>query len=143
MTARLAALALIALAAAGCAGPQPPRGERGPGAAAPPAQSPAARHAAPQKGDDALHRYVGSIAAKIRRNIVLPPDAKGNPQAVFEVAQTPAGEVQSVRLLRSSGIPSLDRAIEAAIRKSSPLPRPENPELFSTRLNLTFRPLDG
>ncbi|VXB15029.1 cell envelope integrity protein TolA [Massilia sp. 9I] len=47
----------------------------------------------------------------------------GNPRAVFKVEQLPTGEVMSVRLVKSSGVPEFDRAVENGIRKASPLPK--------------------
>jgi colicin import membrane protein len=35
-----------------------------------------------------------------------------------------------------------DEAVQRAILKSSPLPRPDNPDLFRRNLTLKFRPLD-
>jgi colicin import membrane protein len=43
---------------------------------------------------------------------------------------------------RSSGNRAYDEAIERAILKSSPLPRPDQPSLFRRELELKFRPLD-
>jgi colicin import membrane protein len=43
--------------------------------------------------------------------------------------------------VRSSGIAALDDAIERAIRRSSPLPLPQNRELFQRTLELKFRPM--
>jgi colicin import membrane protein len=86
--------------------------------------------------------YVDKIRAKIKGNIVLPPDIKGNPEAVFDVVQLPTGEVLSVKLRKSSGVKAYDDAVERAILKSSPLPRPEKSELFERNLELKFRPLD-
>jgi len=76
----------------------------------------------------------------VRGNIVLPPDIKGNPEAQFEVTQLPSGDVLNVRLKKSSGNSAWDAATERAIHKSSPLPKPSKPELFSRTLTLTFRP---
>ncbi len=90
----------------------------------------------------ALDEYVGRIRTKVRGNWILPQDLKGNPEAVFNVVQLPTGEVLSVKLARSSGIAAYDDAVERAILKSSPLPRPDRPELFSRELRLTFRPKD-
>jgi colicin import membrane protein len=90
----------------------------------------------------ALEQYISRIRAKVRGNWILPPDLKGNPEAVFVVVQIPTGEVLSVKLVRSSGMPAYDDAVERAILKSSPLPRPDRPELFSRELRLTFRPRD-
>lgn len=86
--------------------------------------------------------YLSRIRGKIRGNIVVPPGVPGNPEAVFAVTQLPGGEIISVRLKRSSGNAALDAAIERAIRKSSPLPKPEQADVFNRDLELKFRPLE-
>jgi colicin import membrane protein len=88
----------------------------------------------------ALADYESKIRNKVRGNIVLPPDIAGNPDAHFLVVQLPTGEVLSTRLVKSSGHRGYDEAVERAILKSSPLPKPDKAELFSRELNLTFRP---
>lgn len=89
-----------------------------------------------------LADYASKIRGKVRGNIVLPPGIAGNPEAVFEVSQLPTGEVLAVRLKRTSGNPSLDTAIERAILKSSPLPRPDDPSLFQRTLEIKYRPFE-
>ena len=86
--------------------------------------------------------YIGRIRGKIKGNIVLPPDIKGNPEAIFDVVQLPSGEILSVKLKKSSGHAAYDNAVERAILKSSPLPKPEQGDLFSRSLELKFRPLE-
>ena len=86
--------------------------------------------------------YENAIRTKVRGNLVRPPGLEGNPEAVFMVDQLPDGTVMNVRLTRSSGIPSLDEAIERAIRRSSPLPLPGAQELFQRTLELRFKPLE-
>lgn len=100
----------------------------------------AAQASAAQAGE--MDKYIAAIRGKVRGNIVLPPDIKGNPEALFEVTQLPSGEVLSVRLLKSSGHAAYDAATERAIRKSSPLPKPAKSELFNRTLELKFRPQD-
>ncbi|HEY6898115.1 MAG TPA: energy transducer TonB [Rhodocyclaceae bacterium] len=90
----------------------------------------------------AVDGYVGKIKGKIRGNLVLPPDVKGNPEAVFDVTQLPSGEVLSARLRKSSGNAAVDAAIERAILKSSPLPQPDRADLFERELRLTFKPIE-
>jgi colicin import membrane protein len=90
----------------------------------------------------AIAGYIDKIKAKIRGNLVLPPDLKGNPEALFDVIQLPSGEIISARLKRSSGNAALDAAIERAILKSSPLPKPEQGEFFNRALDLRFKPMD-
>lgn len=85
--------------------------------------------------------YIRRIQAKIRGNVVLPPDLQGDPEAVFDVVQLPTGEIIDVQLAKSSGVRAYDEAVHRAILKSSPLPRPDAPELFRRTLTLKFRPL--
>jgi len=87
-----------------------------------------------------LADYESKIRNKVRGNIVLPPDIQGNPEAHFLVVQLPTGEVLSTKLVKSSGHRGYDEAVERAILKSSPLPKPDKAELFSRELKLTFRP---
>jgi len=89
-----------------------------------------------------LETYANKIRVKIRGNIVLPPNIQGNPEALFEVSQLPTGEVLDVTLKRSSGNPGLDSSIERAIRKSSPLPKPDDPSLFQRSFPLKFKPFE-
>ena len=94
------------------------------------------------KSAKAIADYLAKIRGKIRGNIVVPPDVRGNPEAIFEVTQLPGGEIVDVKLKNSSGHAALDSAIERAIRKSSPLPKPDQSDLFDRRLVLQFRPLE-
>lgn len=87
-----------------------------------------------------LEAYAAKIRSKVKGNIALPQNIQGNPEAVFDVDQLPGGEVLEVRLRKSSGNSSLDAAIERAIRKSSPLPPPDDPALFRRDLQIKYRP---
>jgi colicin import membrane protein len=102
------------------------------------------RERATQAASAALTRaqadWIDRIRAKIKNNIILPPDIPGNPEARFDVVQLPTGEVIDVRLAKSSGVRAYDDAVQRAILKSSPLPRPAQPELFVRTLELRFRP---
>ena len=86
--------------------------------------------------------YAAKIRGKVKGNIVLPPNIQGNPEAIFELDQLPSGEVLSVKLKRSSGNPGLDQAIERAILKSSPLPKPDDPALFQRTLEIKYKPFE-
>jgi colicin import membrane protein len=91
----------------------------------------------------ALASWTDKIRAKIRGNIILPPSIAGNPEAIFDVVLLPTGDVLGTpRLRRSSGDPRYDDAVLRAILKSSPLPRPEDPKVFTRNLELRFRPQD-
>jgi colicin import membrane protein len=90
----------------------------------------------------AMAAWVSRIRNKIRGNINLPQDLTGNPEAIFDVALLPTGEVLTVRMRKSSGHRGYDEAVERAILKSSPLPKPEPASLFDRQLELRFRPQD-
>lgn len=95
------------------------------------------RAAAGRRG---LQSWGDKIKQRIRSNIVPPPGLSGNPVAVFSVTQLPTGEIIDVRLKRTSNFPAYDTAIERAIWKSSPLPKPDDAALFQRVLDLTFCP---
>lgn len=86
--------------------------------------------------------YIDRIRAAIKRHIIPPSDIKGNPEVVFTIVQLPTGEVFSVRLVKTSGNTLLDSAVERAILKSSPLPKPDRPEQWLREFNISFRPLE-
>ena len=86
--------------------------------------------------------YVDKIRSKIKSHIVLPQEIKENPEAIFDVVQLPTGEIIDAVLRKSSGVRAYDDAVQRAIVKSSPLPRPDRPELFQRTLTLKFRPQD-
>lgn len=89
-----------------------------------------------------LQTWIDKITASVRRNIVLPLDLKGNPQAEVLVTLLPTGEVLDSKLLISSGYTAWDEAVLRAILKSDPLPKPDSPSLFQRELLLKFRPKD-
>ena len=86
--------------------------------------------------------YAAKIRGRIRGNIVLPRAIQGNPEAIFRVTQLPTGDVIEVQMQRSSGNSSLDEAIERAIHKSSPLPKPDQANAFQRVLILKYKPYD-
>src|SRR6185369_3347442 len=86
--------------------------------------------------------YANKIRVRVRSNIALPPSIQGNPEAIFEVNQLPTREILAVKLKRSSGNSALDEAIARAIRKSSPLPAPDDPSLFQRDLIIKYKPFE-
>jgi colicin import membrane protein len=86
--------------------------------------------------------YADKIRSRIKQYIAVPPGIKGNPELIYDVVQLPSGDVMSVRLRQSSGVRAYDDAVERAILKASPLPKPDRPEQFQRELTLQFRPQD-
>lgn len=89
-----------------------------------------------------IGKYKGLIIAKIRRNIVMPPDVPDSAQAEFDVVLLPGGSVLNAKLVKSSGNAAYDDAVERAITKAQPLPLPPNMALFNRfrELHLIFTP---
>ena len=89
---------------------------------------------------DELAAYQFAIAQKIRRSWAVPASAGPETQCSVRVTQRPGGEVVGVNILSCNGDESVRRSVEAAIRRSSPLPEPAHPDLFHRELilNLTL-----
>jgi colicin import membrane protein len=86
-----------------------------------------------------IDEYKAKILAKIKRNIVMPPDLPGNPVAEFDITLLPGGDILDVKLRRSSGFAVFDNAVERAIFLSRPLPLPPDPTLFPKFRNLNLK----
>jgi colicin import membrane protein len=69
--------------------------------------------------------YLAAITAKIKSATTYSgsADEPGNPTVSFRVEQLPTGEIIRVKLVKSSGIPAFDDAVERGINKASPLPK--------------------
>jgi colicin import membrane protein len=88
-------------------------------------------------------QYRDQISAKVRGNTRLPDNLVGNPEVRCLVKLLPTGEVQSVRVTKSSGNAAYDEAVVRAIEKSSPLPLPADRDAraaFVPELSFVHRP---
>ncbi len=91
-----------------------------------------------------VDEYQARIRAKIRRNIVMPPDVANDARAEFLVTLLPGGTVLNAQQIKSSGNAAYDDAVERAILKSDPLPLPPDATLFDRfrELDLVFKPTE-
>ena len=88
-------------------------------------------------------QYRDLISAKVRGNTRVPDNLTGNPEVRCLVRLLPTGEVQSVRVTKSSGNLAYDEAVVRAIEKSSPLPLPADRDAraaFVPELSFVHRP---
>ena len=75
-------------------------------------------------------RYISLIGDKVSSKFRRPPTSARDAFAIVRVRVTPGGRVLSVAVVRSSGDPLFDRAIENAIYLAEPLPVPTEPDVF-------------
>lgn len=82
------------------------------------------------------------VSRHVRQYVILPGAIQGNPQAVFELRVLPSGDVlQPLKLKKSSGNSALDAAVERAILKASPLPKPDSGS-FPNPLEIKYKPFE-
>jgi len=83
------------------------------------------------------------ISAKIKSNVIYPPNIDNKINAIFEVKVSITGDVLEVVLKEPSGNVYFDNAIESAIYVSSPLPITDNYEMYKRyfqKFDLYFSP---
>jgi len=85
------------------------------------------------------------IAARVRKFWQRPMGSADNFQCLVEVKMLPSAEVISARVVRSCGSAALDRSVEQAVVKASPLPPPPDSRAMPSdrTLNITFCPNAG
>jgi colicin import membrane protein len=89
-----------------------------------------------------LAKYKALILNAIGRQWIMPANVNKNLSAQFQINLDATGNVLSIQLIQSSGDAVLDRSVQLAIQKASPLPIPTSPDLLSNfkELRLTVRP---
>jgi colicin import membrane protein len=87
-----------------------------------------------------LDQYIRLIVNRIEQNWIRPASAQPGLECEVRVIQIPSGDIVDARVGRCNGDDAVIRSIEAAVLKSSPLPRPPLPSLFERTLNVVFTP---
>ena len=85
--------------------------------------------------------YIADITARVQSNWLEPQNAKPGDIARVYIHQAPGGFIINVRLVSCNGSPAFCQSVERAVRKSEPLPQPENPDLFEREIEFIFKPL--
>jgi colicin import membrane protein len=84
--------------------------------------------------------YQTMIMQDIQRSWAMPASVTPDTLCVVMVRQTRTGDVISARIASCNGDEAVERSILAAVTKASPLPEPNNPDLFRSELRITMRP---
>ncbi|MES2207385.1 MAG: cell envelope integrity protein TolA [Pseudomonadota bacterium] len=86
-----------------------------------------------------LGGYCSKIRSKVQGNLEWSDDQDVTSAALFEVTLFPNGDIRRISLKKSSGNADFDKAVEHAIRASSPFPKPDNPNaLADNMLNFSY-----
>jgi colicin import membrane protein len=85
--------------------------------------------------------WIETIAAHVGSRWIRPPGTTSANEAEVFITQAPGGYILNVRVGRCSGSTAFCQSVEAAVRKSEPLPQPEDKALFEREIKFTFRPL--
>ena len=85
--------------------------------------------------------YIDIITAHVQSRWIRPPSAKPGDIARVYINQAPGGYIINVRLVSCNGSAAFCQSVEAAVRKSDPLPQPQNPDLFEREIEFIFKPL--
>ncbi|MDF2690749.1 MAG: hypothetical protein K0S29_604 [Gammaproteobacteria bacterium] len=94
--------------------------------------------AAQQRLVSLKEQYMALIQQSIRANWINQFNPSQNLTATLHIELDQNGNVLSVSLLQSSGNPTFDRQAILAVRKSSPLPLPQDPSLIKDFMSLTL-----
>lgn len=85
-------------------------------------------------------QYVRLIEQKVERNWLRPVTVNLDYRCEVFVTQSVLGDVLQVKFGTCAGDQVFRNSIERAVRKSSPLPPPPNPEVFDREIRFVFKP---
>lgn len=90
----------------------------------------------------ATTKYRHLILQSIAQQWIIPPDVDKHLETRLAVRLAPGGMVLEVVIIKGSGNAVLDRSVQTAVYKASPLPVPKESGLFNSfrQINLTVRP---
>lgn len=91
---------------------------------------------------DANSNYAGLVSAHLRRHQQYPADARSRGEqgtATVSFGLDGGGRVTSARLVRGSGIASIDAEVQAMVRRASPFPPPPSGRGVSFAVPVRFR----
>lgn len=84
--------------------------------------------------------WAAALTAHVQRNYKTPPGAPDDFACQVRMQLLPDGTVTNAKIVKSCGSAPLDRAVEDAVYRSSPLPKPADPSVFDRDLTINFTP---
>ena len=89
-----------------------------------------------------FEQYNFMLVQRIESNWIKPPSTISGLKCTLNVTQIPSGDIIDVVVGECNGDEVVIRSLEAAVLRSSPLPRPSIPSLFERNLIIDFIPDD-
>jgi colicin import membrane protein len=87
-----------------------------------------------------LAEWARALVSHVQRNYKTPPGAPEDFSCQVRMQLLPDGTVTNAKIVKSCGSAPLDRAVEDAVYRSSPLPKPADPDVFDRDLTINFTP---
>jgi colicin import membrane protein len=88
----------------------------------------------------ALGRYASLLQARFEHNWIKPASAQKGLRCEVKVTQVPGGTVTMVKIGVCNGDASVEQSIVDAVYRSSPLPPPEDMNVFERQFTVIFAP---
>ena len=88
----------------------------------------------------AINAYIVKLNRHVTPNWIRPPTGPDMFKCLLYVRQRQDGTIVDVRIKSSCGSPALDDSVLRAMRKSSPLPLPDDLRVFDEELEFVFEP---
>lgn len=88
----------------------------------------------------ALNAWIVALREDIERNWTKPLSAPDQFACALRVQLLPDGSVTSAKIARSCGNAALDKSVEDAVYRASPLPKPADPAVFQRELIINYEP---
>lgn len=87
-----------------------------------------------------LDEWAAVLTRHVAENFKIPPGAPAEFQCKVSMQLLPDGTVTDARIVKSCGSPLLDQSVKDAVYRSSPMPRPGDPSVFTRDLTINFQP---
>lgn len=84
--------------------------------------------------------WAAALERHVQRHWLRPAAVNEDFECTVRVQQLPDGNVTSAQIQKTCGNAPLDRSVEDAVYRASPLPRPSNPAVFDRDLIIHFVP---
>lgn len=85
-------------------------------------------------------QWADVLVRHVQQNYQTPPGAPPDFTCQVRMQLLPDGTVTNAKIVKSCGSAPLDRAVEDAVYRSSPMPRPADPSVFDRDLTINFVP---